>query len=576
MSIVLPLSIQLPQPNYLIMPEQSGKFAIQGFNLVKLLKRLEDATARLEDVTIYQEGYIQTKIEERSEPTTTNDVSTSSKATNVDAPAPSAPAVSTPMTETKSTGAEPIKEIDEDTPKPVLEFEIFLSENIDPLLAISEKIDPAVVDAVKLLQKIYLAQLDLIKMSVKAKKPDYASPEFQNNLTPVNDIVMEISDLKEKNRPNDNFPYLNAIAESTAVFSWFAIPTPMNFISEIKDAVQFWTNKILKEFKDKNPDAAEWAKTLLKSFNELKSYVKEYHTTGLSWSNKPDALEYKDVLQSASSATGTSAPPAPAPPAASGVPPPPPPPAPPAAVFEVSDNTADVSAGKGGIDAVFAQLNQGADITKGLKKVDKSQQTHKNPELRASSTVPASGASLDSNKSGPPPKPKKPSTLKTKKPPRLELDGNKWFVENYDSQPNENKPILIEANKEESIFIGKCSNVFIQIKGKVNAISISETDSVSLLLDSSISGLDIIKSNKFGIQVENFLPQISIDKSENGNIYLSKDSLETEIFTSCSTTINVNLPVGEDGDFVEFPIPEQLKHTFGNGKLNSAVFEHMG
>ena len=48
------------------MPDQ-GEFAIQGFNLVKLLKRLEDATARLEDVTIYQEGYIQSKIEERNQ-----------------------------------------------------------------------------------------------------------------------------------------------------------------------------------------------------------------------------------------------------------------------------------------------------------------------------------------------------------------------------------------------------------------------------------------------------------------------------------------------------------------------------
>jgi len=31
-------------------------------------------------------------------------------------------------------------------------------------------------------------------------------------------------------------------------------------------------------------------------------------------------------------------------------------------------------------------------VTKGLKKVDKSEMTHKNPELRASSVVPANGA----------------------------------------------------------------------------------------------------------------------------------------------------------------------------------------
>lgn len=39
---------------------------------------------------------------------------------------------------------------------------------------------------------------------------------------------------------------------------------------------------------------------------------------------------------------------------------------------------------------LFAEL--GGDVTKGLKKVDKSEMTHKNPELRASSVVPANGA----------------------------------------------------------------------------------------------------------------------------------------------------------------------------------------
>ena len=41
------------------------------------------------------------------------------------------------------------------------------------------------------------------------------------------------------------------------------------------------------------------------------------------------------------------------------------------------------------MNSVFASLNQGESVTKGLKKVDKSEMTHKNPELRASSVVAA-------------------------------------------------------------------------------------------------------------------------------------------------------------------------------------------
>ena len=163
--------------------------------------------------------------------------------------------------------------------------------------------------------------------------------------------------------------------------------------------------------------------------------------------------------------------------------------------------------------------------------------------------------------------------MKTKKPPRKELLGSKWFVENYE---NEEQPILIETNRDESVFIGNCVNTLVQLKGKVNAVSLSETDRCNLILDSSISGVEIIKSNKFAIQVENSLPQITIDRSDNGTIYLSKDSLGAEIYTSCSTAININLPIGEDGDFVEQPIPEQLKHNFKDGKIVTTVYEHAG
>lgn len=558
-----------------MMPDQ-GKFAIQGFNLVKLLKRLEDATARLEDVTLYQEGYIQSKIEERTyaAKNTTSDDSTPISDSNSNYVGVNE---ETKKQEDRDANVlEPtIKEIDEETPKSVLEFEAFLNENIDKLLNISENIDPLLLESIKLLKNSFLVQLDLINLAVKAKQPDYSSPEFMNIAKQINENITSITELKDKNRQSLVFSYLNAVVEGALVLSWFAIPTPLSFISDIKDAAQFWTNKVLKEFKANDPNSIEWVTTFLKLFDNLKIYVKEYHTTGLKWNTTPSAMDFKEAVAQMQSTSSSNVPVAvatDAPAAAASAPPPPP--APPASVFEVKTDDSK-SASSGGMDAVFAELNQGEDITKGLKKVDKSQQTHKNPELRASSTVP--GSSSTTTKSGvPPPKPKKPSTLKTKKPPRKELIGNKWFIENYDSQPNEGEPILVEANKDESVFIGKCSNVFIQIKGKVNAISLSETEKCSLLLESCISGLDIVKSNKFGIQVENFLPQISIDKSDNGSIYLSKESLNTEIFTSCSTAINVNLPVGEDDDFVEFPIPEQLKHTFSNGKLTSSVYEHMG
>jgi hypothetical protein len=96
-----------------------------------------------------------------------------------------------------------------------------------------------------------------------------------------------------------------------------------------------------------------------------------------------------------------------------------------------------------GTAAVFAQLNQGADVTKGLRKVDKSEMTHKNPSLRAGGSVPARTPSPSTSvywhtklilviiigpTSKTPTKPKKPVALQTKKPAKWELQGNKWVI----------------------------------------------------------------------------------------------------------------------------------------------------
>lgn len=79
--------------------------------------------------------------------------------------------------------------------------------------------------------------------------------------------------------------------------------------------------------------------------------------------------------------------------------------------------------------AVFEQLNKGEAVTSGLRKVDTSQMTHKNPALRANATVPERKDSTGSRGKSPAPgKKPKPESMRTKKPPKLELDGNKWIV----------------------------------------------------------------------------------------------------------------------------------------------------
>jgi adenylyl cyclase-associated protein len=166
--------------------------------------------------------------------------------------------------------------------------------------------------------------------------------------------------------------------------------------------------------------------------------------------------------------------------AAAGGPPAPPPPA-------DFSSTAPTSAATGP-SALLADLNRGGSVTSGLRKVDPSQQTHKNPDLRASGVVP------DAKKTAPAVKPK-PGTAAppVKKLAKVELEGgNKWIIvsqshlhaeKQLTGQENQdgNKDIVIEQTElSHTVHIFSCINSVIRISGKINAVTMG-TLSLSLL-----------------------------------------------------------------------------------------------
>jgi adenylyl cyclase-associated protein len=228
----------------------------------------------------------------------------------------------------------------------------------------------------------------------------------------------------------------------------------------------------------------------------------------------------------------------------------------------------------GDIGSVFAEINRGSDVTAGLRKVNKDEMTHKNPSLRASSVVPARSSSSLRAKSPAPPSKSKPAHLTKKKPPKKELDGSKWYIENYE---NEQALTLEDVEINHSVFIFRCKNTTIQIKGKINAVSLNECGKTNIIVDNLVSSIEVIKSNNFAIQIMGKAPNLQVDQCDGGTVYVSKESLDMEIFTSKSSAININVPgVGEDWDYQECAVPEQLKTTIKGGKLVTEIVEHAG
>ncbi|KAK9455801.1 adenylate cyclase associated N terminal-domain-containing protein [Dipodascopsis uninucleata] len=513
---------------------------IPGINLVTLMKRLEAATSRLEDLTIFQEQ-----------------VFNNGKSTTTSTPEISAPSSSSPTALVATSTPVPEASVVEEVAPSVKEFDVLIGDVVKPFVEISKSIDPLVEEQSKYLAAAFESEREFLRIVSKAKKPDTSSPSYFELFKPITEQVQKIQDIREKNRRSKFFNHLSTVSEGIPAIGWIGVePTPVPFIGEMKDSAQFYSNRVLKEYKDVDKKHVEWANAFLNILVSLQAYVKKNHTTGPAWNPKGEELA-KVLVESSANTKEVSVP-------AAGAPqPPPPPPPPPASVFEV---ISDSKPAGGNLGAVFAEINKGEAVTAGLKKVDKSQMTHKNPSLRTQEPV-----SVSRSKS--PALPTKPQNLKQKKPSRIELEGTKWIVENFENNPE----VIIEAEINHGVFIHRCKNSTIQIKGKFNTVTLNECVSTGLVVESLVSSVDIIKSPKFGLQVTGKLPTISIDQCDNGQIYLSKESLDVEIYTSKSTGLNVNIPSEEeDGDFKEQPVPEQLLHRIKGGKLASEIVEHMG
>jgi adenylyl cyclase-associated protein len=182
-----------------------------------------------------------------------------------------------------------------------------------------------------------------------------------------------------------------------------------------------------------DPKRVEWVQSYYRLIKDLAEYVKQSFPHAILWNPKGvSVLEASKLVLDA--AEGSVSMPQPAPAPAAGGPPPPPPPPGPAPRFEIDEKPAALAPAASGLGAVFSELNKGEAVTKGLRKVNPEEMTHKNPSLRAGATVPtrsdsqSSLSSINRGKSSAPGKKPKPESMRTKKPPRKELDGNKWLI----------------------------------------------------------------------------------------------------------------------------------------------------
>lgn len=431
-----------------------------------------------------------------------------------------------------STGKSAQSNADDVLPPFVVAYDDLMKGNLAKYVSLSTQIEGNVKCQADLVLEAFQAQRSFLVQVSRSKQP----PQNQliALLNPTSSKIQAVQDIREKNRGDAFFNHLSGISESISALGWVGSNKPFPFIKEMADSALFYTNRVLKDFKEKDQTHVDWTKAWIGTLGDLRDYTKQYHTTGVSWNPQGG-----DVKMPPTGPAGFTAPP------------PPPPPPPPMDDDDISNAQVDIDR-----DALFKELSKGTEITKGLRKVTDDMKTHKNPSLRKG-PAPYKTATA--------PQPFKPvggtKNVVAPKTPVLELQDKKWVVEHHHGNHNIS---ITETNIKHTVYIYNCRECTIQVTGKINSIVVDGCKKTGVVFDDVISAVEFINCERVQTQVTGKVPTVSIEKTDGCMVYLSSTSLETEIVTAKCSEINVLMPQ-ENGDYVEYYIPEQFKSTW-NGK----------
>lgn len=436
-------------------------------------------------------------------------------------------------------------------------FDDIVEDHLSGYYAKSQQIGGPVAQQAELFKAVVAAHRKIIEAAATCKKP--ADADLVKLVLPQNTAGEAVMKVTGENRGSPQFVNLSTVSEAVGAFIWFNMaPTPVPYLNEVIGSSEYHSNKIRREQKGKDETQVEWVLAFNGFLRALSAYVKQYHTTGLSWNAKGgDFSAFAGAGAGAAPSAGAGAPPPPA-----GGPPPPGPPPPPS-----SDSGAGgKSGGAGDMSGVFADLNRGEGVTSGLRKVT--------ADMKSKNRADRTGKIEERE----PAKPKPTGRLGAhaaavpNQPPKLQLEGNKWVVE-YQTTP----VTITITEKKQTVYIYKCTGATIQITGKLNAITIDSCKKTNVVFEEAISSCEVVNCNGVKIQVTYKVPSISIDKTSGGMVYLSKDGLDTQIFTSKSDELNVSIPgPSEDQPLLEFPVPEQFLNVIRDGKLHTEMNSHLG
>ena len=148
------------------MSTEESQFNVQGYNIITILKRLEAATSRLEDITIFQEEanknhYGVDSLTEKGTP----------KSRTVESSEATSDGKSLESTSFATFSEAPVEKS-----KLIVEFENFVESYVHPLVETSKKIDSLVGESAQYFYEAFVEQGKFLELVLQSQQPDMTDP----------------------------------------------------------------------------------------------------------------------------------------------------------------------------------------------------------------------------------------------------------------------------------------------------------------------------------------------------------------------------------------------------------------
>ncbi|XP_030044790.1 adenylyl cyclase-associated protein 2-like [Microcaecilia unicolor] len=101
----------------------------------------------------------------------------------------------------------------------------------------------------ELVQSAFQMQRAFLMLASRCQEPQ--ETDLAILLKPISDKIQEVQTFREKNRGSQLFNHLSAISESIPALGWITVsPKPGPYVKEMNDAATFYTNRVLKDYKN--------------------------------------------------------------------------------------------------------------------------------------------------------------------------------------------------------------------------------------------------------------------------------------------------------------------------------------